>query len=508
MRYVLIDLSSDNYLQQPQLFGGYAGEHNETVLQVILPKRMISVEYSDYCFDFQTSEDNRISIPASKLDNGILSCYLTEQITIAGKLLFNVVAHLSNKDTIELTSKTNMVALYIGDSPDGKSILPDPNGYKDEILKIIDDRVDELLEGIQAGEGGMIIIDQSYNPESENAQSGKAVAKGLRTKADRNKIFDYITYEINNNQVTITGCDTSISGSHIIPDIIDGYPVTSIGMNAFENCTGITSVIIPKGITSLYPDAFYGCSNLTSIEIPDTVNDMGYDVFSGCTKLKEVSFNAKITSLYGSTFADCTSLTSIVIPNGVIDIAKDFYNCSSLKTITIPDSVTSIEDYAFYNCTSLTDIYYSGTQEQWDSITIYGGNDSLLNATIHYNQELATKEFVLNNGGSGGTVDQTYNPESENAQSGKAVAEAIDNLATKNVNEGTLDFRKPDVRCVQLPFAEIQSIETYGIDILKEPEEDTDAVNKGYVDTAISNGIAESIGNINSVLATIVDGVE
>lgn len=185
MRYVLIDLSSDNYLQQPQLFGGYAGEHNETVLQVILPKRMISVEYSDYCFDFQTSEDNRISIPASKLDNGILSCHLTEQITIAGKLLFNVVAHLSNKDSIELTSKTNMVALYIGDSPDGKSILPDPNGYKDEILEIIDDRVDELLEGIQAGEGGMIIIDQIYNPESENAQSGIAVAEAVQTKMDK-----------------------------------------------------------------------------------------------------------------------------------------------------------------------------------------------------------------------------------------------------------------------------------------------------------------------------------
>ena len=56
MRYISIDLSSDNYLQQPQIFGGYAGEHNETVLQVIPPKRMTGVEYSDYRFDFQTSE--------------------------------------------------------------------------------------------------------------------------------------------------------------------------------------------------------------------------------------------------------------------------------------------------------------------------------------------------------------------------------------------------------------------------------------------------------------------
>ena len=93
-------------------------------------------------------------------------------------------------------------------------------------------------------------------------------------------------------------------------------------------------------------------------------------------------------------------------------------------------------------------------------------------------------------------VDEIYNPESENAQSGKAVAEAIDSLATKNVNEGTLDFRKPDVHCVQLPFAEIQSIETYNIDILKEPEEDTDAVNKGYVDNLV--------GDIDAALDAII----
>ena len=61
MRYVSIDLSSDNYLEQPQIFGGYAGEHNETILQVKLPERMIDIECSGYRFDFQTSEDNKIS---------------------------------------------------------------------------------------------------------------------------------------------------------------------------------------------------------------------------------------------------------------------------------------------------------------------------------------------------------------------------------------------------------------------------------------------------------------
>ena len=147
MRNILIDLSSDNYLEQPQIFGGYAGEHNETILQIKLPDRMIGTEYSGYRFDFQTSEDNKISsplIPISELDNGVLSFHLTEQLTIAGKLFFNIAATLSNKDVVYLTSKTNMVALYIGDSPEGNNILPNPAGYKDEILKMIDARIVEI----------------------------------------------------------------------------------------------------------------------------------------------------------------------------------------------------------------------------------------------------------------------------------------------------------------------------------------------------------------------------
>lgn len=173
MRYVSIDLSSDNYLQQSQIFGGYAGEHNETVLQVKLPKRMIEIECSGYRFDFQTSEDNKISsplIPVSELNDGILSFHLSEQLTVAGRLFFNVAAILSDENSVLLISKTNMVALYIGDSPDGNSILLDPNGYKDELQKMVDERIAEISP---------VAIDQTYNPESENAQSGKALASAL-----------------------------------------------------------------------------------------------------------------------------------------------------------------------------------------------------------------------------------------------------------------------------------------------------------------------------------------
>ncbi len=51
----------------------------------------------------------------------------------------------------------------------------------------------------------------------------------------------------------------------------------------------------------------------------------------------------------------------------------------------IPDSVTSISDYALYSCNYLKDVYYDGTSDAWEAISIGSNNTSLTNAIIHYN---------------------------------------------------------------------------------------------------------------------------
>ena len=61
-----------------------------------------------------------------------------------------------------------------------------------------------------------------------------------------------------------------------------------------------------------------------------------------------------------------------------------FYNCTSMTSITIPNSVTSIGGNAFYNCSTLTDVYYDGSEEEWNKITIATNNTPLQNATIHF----------------------------------------------------------------------------------------------------------------------------
>ena len=124
----------------------------------------------------------------------------------------------------------------------------------------------------------------------------------------------------------------------------------------------INTIIANSGMTHIGNSAFYYCSSLTAVTIPDSVISIGEQAFIGCSSLGSVDIPGSVTSIGNYAFDYCSSLTAITIPN----------------------SVTSIGNSAFANCTSLSDVYYSGTQEQWDAISFGFDNDDLLNATIHY----------------------------------------------------------------------------------------------------------------------------
>ena len=78
-----------------------------------------------------------------------------------------------------------------------------------------------------------------------------------------------LVYSASNNQVTIKGFTSSLSGTVTIPDTINvsgsDLSVTSIGSIAFQNCSALTSVTIPSSVTNIGSGAFYRCSKLVSI---------------------------------------------------------------------------------------------------------------------------------------------------------------------------------------------------------------------------------------------------
>ena len=179
---------------------------------------------------------------------------------------------------------------------------------------------------------------------------------------------DGIYYNINGNEVSVTYKGTYVesfsneySGSVTIPSTVTynatTYFVTSIGKSAFNDCTLLTSVVIPNSVTEIGFSAFEGCTGLTSIEIPNSVTIIGYCAFWGCSGLTSIVIPNSVTSIGDKLFYDCRGLTSVTIPNSVISIGDAaFWGCSGLTSIVIPNSVTSIGDYAFGFCTSLTSI--------------------------------------------------------------------------------------------------------------------------------------------------------
>ena len=153
--------------------------------------------------------------------------------------------------------------------------------------------------------------------------------------------------------------------------------VTSIVDIAFYK-SNIVSITIPDSVTSIGKDAFFDCSSLTSITIPDSVTSISDRAFESCDSLP-VEDNIRYADTYlcrvadrslstytikegtkwigANAFSQCSHLTSITIPNSVTSIGGSAFDyCSSLTSITIPNSVTSIGVLAFGRCYNLNKI--------------------------------------------------------------------------------------------------------------------------------------------------------
>lgn len=178
----------------------------------------------------------------------------------------------------------------------------------------------------------------------------------------------------------------------------------SIASHAFENCSGLTSVIFPEGITKIGYEAFKGtewfedqpeglvyagkvaykykgtmpedttidikdgthaiadyafssCRNLKSVTFPESLTSIGDYAFGGCSGLTSIILPEELKTIGNSAFGGCSGLTSIILPEGITDIGHSaFSNCGALKSITIPESVTNLGSRSFENCFSLSSI--------------------------------------------------------------------------------------------------------------------------------------------------------
>ncbi len=164
----------------------------------------------------------------------------------------------------------------------------------------------------------------------------------------------YLSYEIINDEVKITGCDAQASGDFYIPNEIDGHPVTAIGPDAFYiadehgriTSSNIVNLYIPKTVVDIDGEAFDACG------IRGIVVDKNNEVFASSNG---ILFNKSMTTLIKcpSGFSE----TKYTIPESVEKIEKNAFHLTDLKEVIISDSVKTIDSFAFLYCNSLETLY-------------------------------------------------------------------------------------------------------------------------------------------------------
>ncbi|MBQ7837004.1 MAG: leucine-rich repeat protein [Clostridia bacterium] len=197
----------------------------------------------------------------------------------------------------------------------------------------------------------------------------------------------------------------AFSGCSGIAELSLGNELQTIGDYAFNGCTGIEKVDLHENITTIGENTFKGCSGVKEFYVSENLENFGTNYISDFVNLEKLYVDNDQPDCYtddngglikrtsrNSSYARTlvfypanAPYESYAIPENVYYISSNAFNGNkNLKTIYFPKNLKTIYDSAFAGCTGITDIYYFGTAEEANNITIEANNDCLYNATIHF----------------------------------------------------------------------------------------------------------------------------
>lgn len=209
---------------------------------------------------------------------------------------------------------------------------------------------------------------------------------------------EYYTYEIQNGEATITGYNKDLLRRKVlIPQEIEGYPVTTIGDRAFYDMpSGIgKEFYIPDNVTTFGKEAFAASAYLDAVRMPQKLTKMGEGVFAACLQMHFLEIPDSLTEIPDYAFANCWGYGSArdysveqCIGKNVTKIGKGafggcwnmgdawgagrlpeklesigegaFQYCYKIKSLEIPAGVTVIPDRTFQGCERLESVQIDG----------------------------------------------------------------------------------------------------------------------------------------------------
>lgn len=259
----------------------------------------------------------------------------------------------------------------------GSVVTVKPDGTWSITLSLMMDEVKE------------IIVVATDNSENTNTQIGYVKYVEIELVALTSEYFEAIGYDTTVANLVIPATFQNIDGTWC--------KITSIGEYAFKGHTNLTSVKIPEGVTKIDSYSFYGCTGLTSIgpvgsgasvELPNSLTRIRYSAFNKCSMLTsilvprnvqqidgsafeecsllaDVKFeeNSVLTNIYEYAFSECPKITSVgpagsgcdfEIPNSLTNLYREvFSRDTNITKFIIPDNIVTIDPDAFAMLTGL-----------------------------------------------------------------------------------------------------------------------------------------------------------
>ena len=210
--------------------------------------------------------------------------------------------------------------------------------------------------------------------------------------------LEYLTYtKVSNSYIKITGVSSNVT-ELVIPETIDGKPVTEIAANAFQNDTSIQVVVLPDSITKIGEYAFNKCTSLTTLILSKNLSSIGAYTFIGCSSLQTIKTKVDSSTNFSLAYLFTTisqyisdsqmvkypaSLTNIIVTSGSVVPSKFFAHLPSTVTnVQFVDGITEVKDYGFWNCKNylfpnsivkIGEYSYSDLGTIGDSFTVHEG---------------------------------------------------------------------------------------------------------------------------------------
>ena len=217
---------------------------------------------------------------------------------------------------------TRLQEMTINDMP---AVLVSMNGQGFDILWI--------------GDSGDLYFFLFPNDDDALVQQMISVAQSLcvfhRKGEQVNPASDF-AYTADGGEVTIT--DYIGTSEHVlIPDAIDGLPVTTLGHRAFYEKT-VTTVVVPDSVTEIGAACFSGDNYLVSLKLPDGLKRLPPASLESCMRLYDFDLPQSLEKIYSSVFEFNYYLTHLTLPSSLTEIEQlNFIGLYGLQSLTLAE---------------------------------------------------------------------------------------------------------------------------------------------------------------------------